>query len=98
MHVAVIHTITDAQKWNENVQKIMAIIEEGRLPEGLNVQMYLPAADGQKGVCLWEAGSTDALKNFLDREIGSAASNEYIAINADGAIGLPGQAAPQATA
>jgi len=98
MHVAVIHTIADAQLWNENVQKIMALIEQGRLPEGINVQMYLPSVDGDKGVSLWEAGSADALKSFLDPAIGTAARNEYLPINDEAAMGLPGQVQTQATA
>jgi hypothetical protein len=33
----------------------------------------------------------DTLKNFLDREIGSAAKNDYFQINTKAAIGLRGQ-------
>lgn len=93
MNVAILHTITDADQWNQKVQEIMATIEQGQLPAGLQVQMFLPGVDGQKAVCLWEADSVDSLKSFLDGAIGTAARNDYIAVNAGAAMGLPGQTA-----
>ncbi len=54
--------------------------------------MYLPSVGGRSAYCLWEASSVDALKRFLDPQIGMAARNEYIPIKADTAFGLPGQA------
>jgi len=63
--------------------------EQGKLPQGLKGLMYLPAIDGRRADCVWEANSLDALKKFLDREIGTSAKNEYIPIQADAAFGLP---------
>jgi len=67
------------------------MLEQGRLPQGLKGLMYLPGTDGRKADCVWEAQSLDALKNFLDREIGTAARNDYFQINTAAAFGLPGQ-------
>jgi hypothetical protein len=69
----------------------MTMVEQGRLPEGLKGLMYLPGADGRKADCVWEAPSVDALRNFLDQEIGTAARNDYFQINTASAFGLPGQ-------
>jgi len=91
MHVAVHHIITDQQKWGQVTNKMMEVVERGGLPQGLKALMYLPGADGRKADCLWEAQSVDTLKNFLDREIGSAARNDYFQINTAAAFGLPGQ-------
>ena len=66
----------------------MAIVEQGRLPQGSKALMYLPGTDGHKADCLWEAQSVDALKTLLDREIGTAASNDYFQINSEAAFGL----------
>src|ERR1035438_145507 len=93
MHVSVHHIITDPQKWEQVTKNMMAAIEQGRLPQGLKPLMYLPTSDGRKADCLWEAQSVDTLKNFLEREIGSAARNEYFQINSGAAVGLPGQEA-----
>ena len=47
--------------------------------------------DGRKADCVWATQSLDRLKNFLDREIGTAARNDYFQINSGAAFGLPGQ-------
>jgi hypothetical protein len=91
MYVSVHHAITDPQKWEQITQKMKTAVEQGRLPQGLKGLMYLPGTDGRKADCLWEAQSVDTLKNFLDREIGTAARNDYFQINASTAFGLPGQ-------
>jgi len=91
MFVSVHHTIKDPQKWEQATKNIMTLMEQDRLPAGMKGLMYLPGADGRKAVCLWEATSVEALRNFLDRESGPSAQNEYMAVKADAAIGLPGQ-------
>jgi hypothetical protein len=91
MHVSIHHVITDPQKWEQVTQKMMQLVEQGQLPQGLKALMYLPGTDGRKADCLWEATSVDALRNFLDRAIGTAARNEYFQINSQAAFGLPGQ-------
>ena len=91
MRVSVHHIITDPQKWEQVTKNMMAMVEQGRVPQGLKALMYLPSADGRKANCLWEAQSLDTLKNFLDREIGTAARNDYFQINTGAAFGLPGQ-------
>jgi DNA polymerase/3'-5' exonuclease PolX len=91
MHVSVHHIITDPKKWEQVTQNMMAAIEQGRLPQGLKALMYLPGTDARKADCLWEAQSLDTLRNFLDREIGTAARNDYFQINTATAFGLSGQ-------
>lgn len=91
MHVSVHHTITDPQQWAQITKNMTAMVEQGKLPQGLKGLMYLPATDGRKADCLWEAQSVDALRSFLDREIGTAARNDYFQINTEAAFGLPGQ-------
>jgi hypothetical protein len=91
MYVSVHHVIRDSQKWNQITGSMTTAIEQGKLPQGLKGLMYLPGVDGRKADCLWEAQSVEALRSFLDREIGSAATNEYFQIDANAAFGLPGQ-------
>ncbi len=91
MYVSVHHTITDPQKWGQTSQNIMALTQQGRLPQGLKGLIFLPSVDGRKADCVWEANSVDTLKNFLERETGTSAKNEYIPIKADAAFGLPGR-------
>ena len=91
MHIAIHHTITDPQKWEQVTKRMTTLLEEGRVPQGLKGLLYLPGADGRKADCVWEAPSVDALKSFVDQEIGTAARNDYFEINSSAAFGLPGQ-------
>ena len=91
MYVSVQHSITDPRKWEQVTQNMMAMVEQGRLPQGFKGLSYMPSVDGRKAACLWEATSVEALRTFLDREIGPAAKNDYFAINTQAAFGLPGQ-------
>ncbi len=91
MYVSVRHSITDSQKWDQTTKNVMALTTQGRLPRGLKGLMYLPSADGRTTDCVWEASLVEALKRFLDPQIGTAARNEYIPIKAEAAFGLPGQ-------
>ena len=89
MIVAIRHNITDPKKWEEAGGKILPMIQEGRLPKGLKALSYLPGVDGRRAECVWEAGSVEDLKRFLDPLTAPAAHNEYIPINAEQAMGLP---------
>jgi hypothetical protein len=91
MYVGIHHAITDPQKWDQVTKNVGEMIEHGRLPQGVKGLMYLPSVDGRKADCLWEAPSVEAVRSFLDREIGTAARNEYWQIKAEAAFGLPGQ-------
>ena len=91
MYVSVHHIITDSEKWEQVTRRMTTLIDERRLPEGLKGLMFLPGTDGSKADCVWEAQSLDALRNFLDREIGTAAMNDYFQINSAAAFGLPVQ-------
>ena len=91
MYVSIHHKITDSQKWDQATKNMMAAIEQGSLPQGLKAVMYLPATDGRQADCIWEANSVDALKAFIEPATSSAAQNEYVPINAEGALGLPGK-------
>ena len=89
MYVSVHHVIRDTQKWDQITSAMTTAVEQGKVPHGLKGLMYLPGTDGRKADCLWETNSVEALRSFLDREIGSAATNEYFQIDAAAAFGLP---------
>ena len=91
MIVTIHHQITDPKKWEQVTQTMTTLMEQNRLPQGLKALMYLPAADGRRADCLWEADSLEHLKSFLEPQTGQAARNEYFQVNAQGAVGLPGQ-------
>ena len=83
MHVAVIHQISDPEKF-------WAAADESELPEGVTLHSALPNNDGSRAVCLWEADSVDAVSQLVEESAGDVSSNEYFEVNADNAQGLPG--------
>ena len=99
MHAVINHTINDSVKWDQTTQRIMSMIEKGGLPEGLRPVEYLPSVDKHKAVCVWETRSLASLREFMERETGAAARNDYFELAVDHAIGLPKpQASPMARA
>ena len=88
MHVAVNHAINDPAKWEASVHHIMSLIEQQKIPAGLKPLQFLPSTDGRQANCVWEAGSLDQVKQFVDQQT-RGARNEYFQVKADAAIGLP---------
>jgi hypothetical protein len=89
MHVVIHHSINDSAKWDQASQRIMSMIEQRRLPQGLKPLSYLPSVDGHKAVCVWQTDSLKGLREFVDRETSSASRNDYFEVNVEHAIGLP---------
>jgi hypothetical protein len=89
MHAVIRHYVKDPAKWDQSIKNIMATIEQHRLPSGLKPLAFLPGADGRNADCVWEADSLGSLKEFVERETGAAARNEYFELNYEHAIGLP---------
>jgi hypothetical protein len=89
MIISVHHIINNPDRWEQATKRIMALSEHGDLPKGLKGLMFLPAMDGHKADCVWEANSLETLQGFLGREIGSGATNEYFQVDDASAFGLP---------
>jgi len=89
MIIAVHHVINNPDRWEQSVKRIMALSDNNDLPKGLKGLMFLPAMDGHKADCVWEANTIESLQNFLDREIGTGATNEYYQVDDASAFGLP---------
>ena len=89
MHAVIHHNISDPAKWVECTKRMMALMEQHRLPKGLKPLEYLPSVDGRRADCVWEVDTLDSLKQFIDRETIGAARNEYFEVKTVDAIGLP---------
>jgi hypothetical protein len=82
MYVSVIHTIS-------NPDRFWSAAESSEPPEGVRLHSALPNEDGSKAVCLWEADSVDSVKEVIESTVGEVSSNEYFAVHAEKAQGLP---------
>ena len=84
MFIVVQHQISNPKKFWETVKSAAA-----KLPAGVKIHSTLPNADGTKAVCLWEAGELNAVKNAVEGSVGQFSKNEYFAVEAKNAMGLP---------
>jgi hypothetical protein len=80
MYVVVQHTIAEpAVFWNT--------ADPNTLPPELKLHHTFPTADGTRAVCIWEAKSVDAVREFLEPLLGRVSRNEYFAVeNREGVI------------
>lgn len=88
MHIVVEHRIIDPEKFSS---MDAAEVAEGGSPAQL--RQFLPPKDGSVATCVWEADSTDSLREYLDPATAGVTENSYIEVDEENAIGLPEAAA-----
>lgn len=80
MYVIAIHSVSDPEQfWGGQLD----------MPEGTTLPIVAPNADGTRAVCIWESDSVDTVKNLVEGAAGEISDNEYFAVDADNAQGLP---------
>ncbi len=89
MHVVVQHRITDPDKFFAVDAEEVA----GGGPPGVQGRQFFPSRDRSTAVCLWEAPSIDALRDYLDPATAGMSENTYFDIDSERAVGLPESAA-----
>ncbi len=87
MYVIVEHRISDPSAF-------FSIAQQAAIPGDMKLHQVLPSEDGTRCVCLWEADSPRAVQEFIEPAIGHVSRNEYFAVDAVHAIGIP-SAMPQ---
>jgi hypothetical protein len=89
MDVVVQHRITDPEKFFSMDAEQVA----GGGPPGVQGRQFFPSRDHSVAVCLWEADSVDALRDYLDPATAGASENTYFEVDSEVAVGLPEAAA-----
>ena len=80
MYVISIHEVSDPDKfWSGQLD----------LPEGTELSIAAPSADGTRGVCVFKSDSVETVRNLVEGAAGAVSTNEYFAINEGSAHGLP---------
>jgi len=84
MYVISIHSVSDPQAfWSGKLD----------LPEGTELPIVLPSADGRHGVCVFESDSLETVQRLVDGATSAVSSNEFYAVDGSNALGLPTPAA-----
>ncbi len=84
MYVLCNHTIRSPREFWERAEQALP-----NLPEGIRIHTVYPNADGSRGVCLWEGDSLEHVRAFVDGATGDVSHNDYFAVQAEHARGLP---------
>jgi hypothetical protein len=93
MFVAVVHRIEDPGAMLSRGERL---VDPANAPPGVVPRQFCPSNDLSTATCVWEAGSLDAVREYIDSTLGDASDNTYFEINAEYALGLPEPAASQA--
>ncbi len=82
MFIIAHHAISDPARVREITQAAV-------LPSHLTLHQVLPNAEGTQQVCLWEAESEAAVRDFVEGALAGVSTNTYFAVEAEKAMGLP---------
>ena len=84
MYILVEHSISDPANFLRGAEEANT-----RIPPNVKLHHVFSAPDGTKAVCLWEAGSIAAVKDFLEPALGKFGRNDYFEVPNKEGIVLP---------
>ena len=84
MYVVAKHRINDPDRFFA-----LAPSAAEEAPAGVYGRQFCPSRDRTEAVCLWEADSLEAVRDYLDSLAGESSENEYFEVSAEHAIGVP---------
>ncbi len=93
MFVAIVHKVQDGQAFLSRGERLT---DPSNAPAGVVGRQFCPSNDLSAATCVWEAGSVDAVRDYVDSALGDASDNAYFEINTEYAQGLPEPATAQA--
>jgi hypothetical protein len=93
MYVAIVHRVKDAQAFLSQGDDLA---EPSNAPPGVLPRQFCPSKDLTAATCVWEAGSVDAVRDYVDSTLRDSSDNTYFEINTENAQGLPEPASTQA--
>jgi hypothetical protein len=86
MYVAIVHQVQDPQAFLSRGERLA---DPSNAPQGVVPRQFCPSKDLTAATCVWEAGSVDAVRDYIDSTLGDASDNTYFEINTEYALGLP---------
>ena len=80
MYVFTIHSVSDPKAfWSGQLD----------LPDGTELPIVVPSADGTRGICVFKSDSVGTVRNVVDGATSQISDNEFYAIDEGNALGLP---------
>ena len=93
MYVGVVHKINDPEAMLSRGERVS---NAANAPAGVRPLEFFPATDLTAATCLWESGSVETLRDYVDGTLGDSCENSYFEISTEHALGLPQQEAARA--
>ena len=93
MYVAVVHRIKDPEAMFSRGE---SLADASNAPPGVTPHQFLPSTDLSAATCLWEGGSVDAVRDYIDPTLGDSSENSYFEVSSEHALGLPDPATANA--
>jgi hypothetical protein len=84
IYVVAKHRIKDAEKFFSLSQ-----LAAENAPAGVYRRQFFPSRDNTEAVCLWEADSVEAVRDYLDSLTDETSENAYLQVSTEHAIGIP---------
>lgn len=85
MHVVVQHSIIDPEKFfSVDIRDVVS-----NAPPGVQGRLFCPSEDRSAGICVWEAPSLEAVRDYIDPATKGVSENTYFAVHEEYALGLP---------
>lgn len=84
MYVVVKHRITDPERFFSLSQ-----VAAENAPPGVYGRQFCPSRDRTEALCLWEADSVEAVRDYLDSLTDETSENAYFQVSSELAVGLP---------
>jgi hypothetical protein len=85
MYVVVQHHITDPAKFfSVDVSEVVA-----NAPAESHARGFYPSHDRTSAICLWEATTVDAVRDYIDPVTAGVCENTYFEVLEEHALGLP---------
>ncbi len=82
MYVLVQHSISDPASFYKAAEQA-----NQKMPSNVTLHHTFSAEDGAKAVCVWEAPTVAAVKDFLESAVGKFSRNDYYEVpNKEGVV------------
>jgi hypothetical protein len=92
MYIVVQHQITDPDKFfSVDISDVVS-----SAPPGVDGRLFYPSQDRAAAICVWEATSIDAVRDYIDPVTNGVSENTYFEVLHKHALGLPEPASAEA--
>lgn len=89
MYVLIQHSISDPDAFFSSAESAIS-----QMPPTIKLHHSFPTPDGTRAVCVWEGGTIDDVRDYVESAVGRFSRNEYFeVVNKEGVVNRRGERA-----